>query len=177
MLGFIETIDQNITSFIISIFPRSPLFDMTFSFLSVQGLTVVIWLFILFLYISWEEYHHHEFILYFLLSFGVSTFLVNVVFKNIIQRLRPWVVWHFAQGGCPADFSFPSGHAAGAFSGAVIFAHFDPKRRFVYYTLAVLIAFSRVYLYCHFTFDVIVGGLIGYGVGKILLLALKKRTR
>lgn len=172
----VETIigaDYAFTSWIVSVFPRSPLLDSIFTFLSLEGLTVVVWGIILFLSISWEEYHHHTFITYFLLSFGITSFLVNIVYKSIVQRVRPWMMWNIADTHCPLNFSFPSGHAAGAFAGAVVFAHFDPKHASLYYLLAFLISFSRIYLYCHFSLDVIVGGLIGYGIGKILLLSNK----
>lgn len=175
MLSFIVNTDMAITSAIVHIFPRTPYLDFFFSFLSLQGLTVIVWFIALLFWISREEYYHHKFILYFLLSFGITTFFVELIFKNIVQRPRPWVVWHLAQGGCPSTFSFPSGHAAGAFSGAVIFAHFDPKRRYLYYILATLISFSRIYLYCHFTLDVVAGAVFGYGVGWILLQSLKKK--
>lgn len=177
MIERIISMDNAFTSYILSIIPRSPLLDGINAFLSMEGLTIVVWGIILFCYISWEEYHHHDFIKYFLLSFGITAFLVNIVYKSIVQRVRPWMMWNITDTGCPADFSLPSGHASGAFAGAVIFAHFDPKRAPYYYILAVLISFSRVYLYCHFTIDIIAGGLIGYGIGKILLLAARKTSR
>ena len=175
LFEFVLGFDAFIARSIIDIFPRSPYLQLFFAFLSLQGLTVIIWILALIFWISWEEYNHHKFILYFLLSFGISTFFVEVILKNIVQRLRPWVVWHLMQNGCPASFSFPSGHAAGAFAGAVIFAHFDPKRKYWYYLLASLIAFSRIYLYCHFFLDVVAGGLIGYAIGRILLVSLQKK--
>lgn len=177
MFALISTVDYTVTNLIVQNFPRSPVLDMFFSFLSFQGLTVIVWLIALLFWISREEYYHHKFIWYFILSFGMTTFFVEIVYKNIIQRLRPWVVFQMAQGGCPATYSFPSGHAAGAFSGAVIFAHFDPKRWYWYYLLAALISFSRIYLYCHFTLDVVAGGVFGYSVGAILLQSLHKKSR
>lgn len=167
-------LDYTVTKFVSELFPHYIVFDLFFTFLSFQGLTVIIWLIALFLFISWEEYKHHKFILYFLLSFGITSFFVNIIYKNIIMRSRPWVFWSLPQTVCPADYSFPSGHAAGAFAGAVIFAHFDKKRRYWYYLLAGLISFSRIYLYCHFMLDVLAGALIGYTFGRILLIADKK---
>lgn len=174
MIETLISYDHAFTAHLLQLVPRSPMLDSIFAFLSLDGLTIVVWAIMLFLFISWEEYHHHKFMVYFLLSFGITSFLVNIVYKSIVQRVRPWMMWNIADTRCPADFSFPSGHAAGAFAGAVIFAHFDPRRAPLYYLLALLISFSRIYLYCHFTLDIVVGGVIGYGVGKILLLSLKK---
>ncbi len=59
--------------------------------------------------------------------------------------------------------SFPSGHAATAFA-IFFFLAFLTRRnwlKFVYLILAVLVAYSRVYLSQHFLIDVTVGALIG----------------
>lgn len=176
MLSAIVQLDQTLTK-VLSVIPaHNTFFDMLFLFFSLQGLSIAIWLFVLIAWISWEEYRHHIFTLYFFLSFGIATILVNFIYKNLVQRTRPWLLWNVSTTYCPADFSFPSGHAAGAFASAAIFAHFDRKRRFVYYTIALFISYSRIYLYCHFILDVIVGAIIGLGIAKVLLMAETKKV-
>ena len=177
MFKDIGYVDSFLTKAIIELIPRNFFIDSIFSFLSLQGLTVIIWLILLLLMIAWEEKRHKEFILYFLLAFLTTSFLVNVLIKNIIKRDRPYVVNKLVTTNCPSDFSFPSGHAAGAFAGAVVFAYFDKKRRYLYYTIAILIAFSRIYLHCHYLFDAVFGALIGYGVGKTFLRHVSDRKK
>jgi hypothetical protein len=68
--------------------------------------------------------------------------------------------------------SFPSGHAMAAFAVATVVAERNANRRWVpplAYTLAAGVAASRVYGEHHYLSDVVVGGIIGHGVGKLVL--------
>lgn len=58
--------------------------------------------------------------------------------------------------------SFPSGHAASAFTLAVVLSYLLPhrKRHWIIIPLAALTAFSRVYLAQHFMEDIIAGAVI-----------------
>lgn len=164
--------DSGISTFIANLFPHNAFFDSFFSFLSLDGLTVIVWGLILLVFIIINEKRHKEFILYFLLSFITTYFVVNIVIKNVVQRDRPYVAQSLPANICPNDYSFPSGHASGAFAGAVVFAAYDKKRKWMYYTLAILISISRVYLLCHYAIDIAFGALIGYGIGKAVLIYL-----
>ena len=65
--------------------------------------------------------------------------------------------------------SFPSAHAAAAFSTATLLAHRYPRYRLIYYAVASMISFSRIYLGRHYPSDVIAGGMIGYFGSKGVL--------
>jgi membrane-associated phospholipid phosphatase len=51
-----------------------------------------------------------------------------------------------------------------------------PRLKKFWVVLACLIAFSRVYFGLHFLSDVIIGGVIGYGIGA-LMVKLEKEKR
>jgi len=176
MFKDINSADSFVTNIIVQLIPRNFFTDNFFSFLSLQGLTITIWIILVLLMIFWEEKRHKEFIIYFLISFITTSFLVNILIKNIVKRDRPYVANQLI-AACPEDFSFPSGHAAGAFAGAVVFAFFDKKRRILYYTIAILIAFSRIYLHCHYLLDITFGALIGYAIGRMLLTTITDRKK
>ncbi|EKE14348.1 MAG: hypothetical protein ACD_12C00559G0006, partial [uncultured bacterium] len=56
-----------------------------------------------------------------------------------------------------------------AFAAATVLAYFDKKRRWFYYSAALLISYSRIYLGCHYFFDVIIGALIGFLISKLVV--------
>lgn len=60
-----------------------------------------------------------------------------------------------------SNASFPSSHAANAFAFAAVFAWRWRRAAWLYWSIAALIAFSRMYLNRHFLSDVVVGAAIG----------------
>ena len=62
---------------------------------------------------------------------------------------------------CGNSFSFPSGHAAKAFLAATILSGFFVRRKKLFFTLAALVAFSRIYLGVHYPSDVLAGFALG----------------
>jgi undecaprenyl-diphosphatase len=68
----------------------------------------------------------------------------------------------------PATHSFPSGHATVSFACATTLALAVPRLRAPLYTLAALIAFSRVYVGVHYPLDVLAGATLGVGLAIAL---------
>lgn len=157
----IISLDYLLTNFFNKLIPHNILFDYFFSFFSMKGGSILIWIAIIVLLIIFEEKINKKFILYFLMALVITS---TVVFglKNTVRRARPTTV-------CEKDFSFPSGHASNAFAAALVLSAFDKKRKGLYYTIAVLISYSRIYLGCHYFFDVVAGAIIGWFVSKLIL--------
>ncbi len=169
-LKILFNLDLTTTNLINSIIPHNRFFDLFFSFFSLRGFSIVIWILIVLFLILFEETRDRRFIIYFLICFLTTGFLVNNVLKNIIQRPRPSQRYQiYKNANCPADYSFPSGHAATAFAAATALSAFHKKRKYFFYAVACLISLSRIYLHCHFFLDVLAGALIGYFVSKIIL--------
>jgi len=179
-MNFILQFDLQATQFINELLPHNKLFNLLFSFFSFKGSSLIIWIIVIIGVIIIEEIQHPgiqkrdiKFVVIFLLSFSITYIVSDVVLKNIIQRPRPTTTisnFKFQISNCPKDFSFPSTHAATAFAAASVLTFFDKKRNWFYYLLAIVISFSRIYLQCHYLLDVIVGGIIGYLISKIILL-------
>ena len=74
----------------------------------------------------------------------------------------------------PQDFSFPSGHTSSSFAAATALSTHGRSWGIPAYILAVLIAFSRLYLYVHFPSDVLVGAVVGIICGILARLVIKK---
>ena len=71
-------------------------------------------------------------------------------------------------------YSFPSGHTASAFAFFLVLAYFTkkPAMHFLYFFMAVMVGFSRVYLSQHFVFDLMVGSLVGVVVATLCQIYL-----
>ncbi len=178
----IISVDYFITNLINKFFPHNIFFDYFFSFFSLKGSSILIWLLVILLSVILEERKNpgvnkkdKKFIILFSVSFLLTFLFSDVVLKNLFHRPRPQLIstnfnlFQFISNSCPTDLSFPSTHAATAFAAATVLTFFDKKRRWFYYTVAVLISFSRIYLGCHYFLDVIAGAIIGYIISQLLL--------
>lgn len=98
----------------------------------------------------------------------MDVIVCNGILKNVFARTRPFDVNETVQLliAAPRDFSFPSGHTGASFA-AVAALYFAGEKRLwkVSAVLAVLIAFSRMYLYVHYPTDILGGVLVGLGAG------------
>jgi len=99
--------------------------------------------------------------------------------KHLIGRPRPFQVLAMAQALSQTraeviDPGFPSAHSAYAFMMATLLAYWFPKYRFIFYVLAGIIGWTRIYLFLHFPTDVIAGALLSYGITKIVLHVVSK---
>jgi membrane-associated phospholipid phosphatase len=105
-------------------------------------------------------------------SADVISALVTSTIKGVVGRARPNTglgPHHFSP--LQGDYSFPSGHATGAFAFAsVIAAHYDsPWVDTAAYGIASLVGVARIQLDAHWTSDVIGGALIGGLIGHHLV--------
>ena len=106
------------------------------------------------------------------LAMGISLFIgllvCNVTLKPLVGRIRPYdYQWQFFQKEITLlveglhDFSFPSGHTIASFEAATALLIGNKKLGIPAMILAVLIAFSRLYLYVHYPTDVLVSVVLG----------------
>lgn len=94
--------------------------------------------------------------------------LCNIILKPLVGRIRPYdyQLEHFGKTiallvATPHDFSFPSGHTIASFEAAVALTVRHKKLGAAALVLAVLIAFSRMYLYVHYPTDVLASVVLG----------------
>jgi undecaprenyl-diphosphatase len=91
--------------------------------------------------------------------------------KHAFERLRPCNTLpdvHLLVG-CSGSFSMPSSHAANFGAAAIHFATFYPRLAPAFVTLAVFVAYSRVYVGVHYPFDTLAGLAVGLGAALVVL--------
>jgi undecaprenyl-diphosphatase len=112
---------------------------------------------------------------------GLTTFIADSVtfgVKNLVHRTRPFDA-HPAIHPLYAvhSSSFPAGHAATAFAGAVLLSYVAVRLAPLFLGLAAAIAFSRVYDGVHYPTDVIAGAAIGAAVGAAAIVGQRLLER
>lgn len=114
-----------------------------------------------------------------LVSIAVGFLLGNVLLKNLVARQRPcWLDPAInLLVRVPEDYSFPSGHSLVSFEGAVCIFLFNRKWGLPALMLAVLIAFSRLYLFVHFPTDVLTGAAMGTAVAWCVARGMNMHRR
>ncbi|MGE3277275.1 MAG: phosphatase PAP2 family protein [Vicinamibacterales bacterium] len=110
------------------------------------------------------------------LALSLTYLVVDGMMKPLMWRDRPFDVLPDVAviDTRPISSSFPSGHAASAVAGALAVSRIWPAAAPAWWTVAVLIAVSRVYVGVHYPSDVIAGALLGLLIG---LFALGGRHR
>ena len=94
--------------------------------------------------------------------------ICNVTLKPLVARPRPYdfqlsefkkVIPLLIEA--QHDFSFPSGHTIASFEAAVVLLKNSKKMGIPAMIIAILVSFSRLYLYVHYPTDVIVSVILG----------------
>ena len=100
-----------------------------------------------------------------LFSLLIEALICDVTLKKLVARVRPYEVNTQIQLIVKrlSDYSFPSGHTGLCFAGAVSFLLSEKNKKpgVLALILAVLVAFSRLYLYVHYPTDVLAGIVVG----------------
>ena len=151
--------------------PHNLILDSFFAFLTGIGYAGMIWFIIGIVIFIWEEIKDKRTLFALILSGIFSLLLGEFGIKNLIRRLRPQftVPSTIIPFDVSHSFSFPSGHATIAFAAAFILAKKHKKIAWVYYLLATLISFSRIYLGKHYPSDILAGMLLGLLIGYMSL--------
>jgi len=105
------------------------------------------------------------------LAIALSTLLTDAVFKPLVGRSRPNVLHTDIDviGTKETNASFPSTHASNAFAGAFALGQAIPEGRVIFWSIAVLVAISRVYVGVHYPLDVLFGGLVGFAAAAFVV--------
>ncbi len=128
---------------------------------------------ILFIILTWVFTRERKVLRSLIFLYAIQSAIIYGL-KFLIQRQRPLFFLEIASKlsrgpGEILDPSFPSAHAAFSFMMATLLTLWFPRYRILFFVLAALIGWTRIYLGLHYPTDLIVGALIGYGIAKFYL--------
>ncbi|MDO4377965.1 MAG: phosphatase PAP2 family protein [Erysipelotrichia bacterium] len=169
MLNWIVSIDWSILNFIQQ-YLQCEFLNTLLTLITHLGDSGIIWILWAIILIIQKRYRKYGYLL--LLSLTVGLLIGNITLKPLIARDRPcWIENVPLLIANPHDYSFPSGHTLSSVIAAYILTVANRKFGYVAVPLALLIAFSRLYLYVHFPSDVlaavVIGLIIGYAMNNI----------
>lgn len=116
------------------------------------------------------------------ISMGVALIIgyvvCNLILKNVTARIRPYDLNPEVSLLIEKlhSFSFPSGHTISSIEASVALLIRNKKLGIPAVILAVIIAFSRLYLYVHYPTDVLVSVLLGIGIAFLASFIVDKLT-
>ena len=139
----------------------NPVLDFIMPVITLIGEDGILWIAVAIALLCFKKTRKAGFVMALSLIIGLVT--VNLTIKPLVGRIRPYVI-----DNVPilveslSDGSFPSGHTTACFECAVSLVLCGYKKwGYVSLAAAVLVGFSRLYLYVHFPSDVITGAVIG----------------
>ena len=143
----------------------SPIMDKIMVGITSLGNSGAIWIVLAILMLCSKKYRKTGIVL----AIGLIGSLVigNIILKPLFHRLRPFQIKEGIELliSAPHDYSFPSGHTLASVISATILLIREKRIGIYALVLAILIAFSRLYLYVHFPTDILGGAVIGAIIG------------
>ena len=157
---------------------QSGFMDKFMPFITVFGDAGIFWMVISALFVVFPKTRKTGLGMAFAMVIGLV--VCNMTLKPLVARIRPYDLQ--AELGvtirllCDAqhDFSFPSGHTIASFEAAVALTIHNRKLGIPAMILAVLIAFSRMYLYVHYPTDVLASVVLGTAFAFLASFIVKK---
>ncbi|RMF88983.1 MAG: phosphatase PAP2 family protein [Nitrospinota bacterium] len=130
----------------------------------------------------WGGRKEREILIFALILLGISDFVSSHLLKSFFYRPRPCLALPTVRllVSCTSSFSFPSSHVVNTTAQVVFFGFFYPRLRGALYSLAFLVAYSRIYVGVHYPLDAIGGMIVGILLSSALLgiyKLIKQRKR
>lgn len=104
-----------------------------------------------------------------ILTIIITDQINSSLLKDLFGRLRPCHTLPDVNllVGCGGGKSFPSSHAANNFAAAMVISKLVGKNKVFFFSIATLVALSRVYVGVHYPLDITAGALVGIILGYI----------
>lgn len=113
-----------------------------------------------------------------LATVALADLLSAQLIKPLVGRIRPC---HVVENvhllvNCSQGLSFPSSHAANTFSLALFLSGIYPRLRWLLFSFAAIVSYSRIAVGVHYPFDVLVGALTGVTAALVVTVVYRWMT-
>ncbi len=186
-IAFLEWIDR--------VFHSSDFWNQIIKYFSITNDIGLLWIFFGIVLLCIKKYRKYG--IFMLVSLLIGFIINDLILKKVIMRPRPYekseALANFVNsiftynenwgatsnkllgGVLPNGSSFPSGHTCTSFNCALFLCMTKQKRLYIpSLIIAVLMAFSRLFLCVHYPSDVLAGMILGSGVGLLSFYIFKK---
>ncbi len=156
----------------------NPFLDMIMPWITLLGDAGIFWMIVAAVLAITKKYRKIGFGMAIAMALGLL--VCNVTLKPLVGRIRPYDFQETLGVTINLliekqhDFSFPSGHTIASFEACTVILLGSRKLGIPATLLAILIAFSRLYLYVHYPTDVIASVILGTFFGVIGYLVTHK---
>ena len=98
----------------------------------------------------------------------------GLLIKKMVLRPRPFMIMDLDMinhlvNPSGNNLSFPSNHAANTAALATVFSSIYNRYYYIFWSLAITVMFSRIYIGVHYPADVLAGCFLGAGIGIIII--------
>ena len=172
-MEFLQSLDKVIVDFIHYGLQNS-IFDFLMPKITALGEAGIIWIIISLILISTKKYRKVGITC--IIALFISLLFTDLSIKKIVQRPRPITLYPIENAliKVPTSYSFPSGHTSSSFAAAWVLYRSMDRYKLAYLGIAVIMAFSRMYLYVHYLSDVVGGAVIGIISATLAMVLVNK---
>lgn len=162
----------------------NPFLDLIMPWITILGDAGIFWMAVAAILLFTKKHRQTGLGMAFAMMMGLV--VCNMILKPWVGRIRPYDFQEELGVTIQLlidkqhDFSFPSGHTIASFEACTVMMLGSRKLGIPATLLAILIAFSRLYLYVHYPTDVIASvilgtifGIIGYALAKNISFSMK----
>ena len=174
MLELIQNLDKTLFYFVNNGL-SNPFFDKLMPFVTEVNSWVLVYL-VGFYFLFFKSGRKGKIVAITLIITIIITDQINShIIKELVGRIRPC---HSLPDvnllvGCGGGKSFPSSHAANNFAAAYVITYFFRKNYFLFFSIASIVAISRVYVGVHYPIDIFVGALVGILIAYIVSASVR----
>lgn len=170
MFDFIISFDQTLFKLINSGL-ANPIFDIIMPVITAFKYWIPLLLLLAFFLLSEKVPNGRICALLLVLSIAFTDQMSSHLIKPLVSRDRPCKTLEDTHliVKCPKGKSFPSSHAANSFGFMFILSRFIKKYKHIWFSIAGLIALSRVFVGVHYPVDIFCGALLGISCAWLII--------